>query len=77
MRNSVSKGSKWMSLAPSRIASRSTMLSSFRTGALSARASTLVRSAGPPPAAAAAAAASSSSFSRSSTSDSTLSLADE
>ena len=78
IRNSLSNGSKWMSLAPSRIARSSTMLSSLRTGALSASASTLVRSVGPSvPAAAAAWAARSSSCSRSSTSDSTLSVCDE
>ena len=42
--NSFSNGSKCKSLACSRIASNSTMFNSFRTGALSARASTLVRS---------------------------------
>ena len=65
-----------MSLAPSRMASSSTMLRSFRTGALSARASTLVRSVTPSLPAAAAAAASSVSPSRSETSDSTLSFSD-
>ena len=73
MRNSSSNGSKWMSLAWSLIASSSTMLSSLRTGALSARASTLVRSIGPSPLAASAAAASSSSESMSWTRLSTLS----
>ena len=42
--NSFSNGSKCKSLAWSLIASSSTMFSSLRTGALSARASTLVRS---------------------------------
>ena len=77
IRNSCSKGSKWMSLAPSRIARRSTMFKSLRTGALSARASMLVRSVGPSRPALAAAAARSPSCSRSSTSDSTLSVSDE
>ena len=78
MRNSCSKGSKWMSLAPSRIAIRSTMLSSLRTGALSANASTLVRSIGPSREAAAFAAASRSLSPASlSTTDSTVSVADE
>ena len=44
--NSFSNGSKCKSLAWSLMASSSTMLSSLRTGALSARASTLVRSIG-------------------------------
>ena len=42
--NSFSNGSKCKSLACSLIAISSTMFNSFRTGALSARASTLVRS---------------------------------
>ena len=77
MRNSCSKGSKWMSLAPSRIASKSTMFKSLRTGALSARASAPVRSVGPSLPRAAAWAARAVSCSRSSTSDSTLSVSAE
>ena len=56
MRNSSSNGSKWMSLAWSLMASSSTMFSSLRTGALSARASALgqveraVAASAPPPA---------------------------
>ena len=57
MRNSSSNGSKCKSLALSLIAISKTMFSSLRTGALSARASTLVRSIGPSPATALAAAA--------------------
>ena len=45
--NSFSNGSKCRSLEWSLIASNSTMFSSLRTGALSAKASTLVRSRGP------------------------------
>ncbi len=71
--NSFSKGSKCKSLAWSLIASSSTMFSSFRTGALSARASTLVRSIGVPFSIASTAAANSASCSMSAISVSTLS----
>ncbi len=71
--NSFSKGSKCKSLAWSLIPSNSTMFKSFRTGALSARASMLVRSTGPPFSRALAAAANASSCSMSAINVSTLS----
>ena len=71
--NSFSNGSKCRSLAWSLMASRSTMFNNFRTGALSARASTLVRSSVPSFVRASAAAASAASCSMSAISVSTLS----
>ena len=74
MRNSSSNGSKCKSLAWSLIANNKTMFSNLRTGALSASASTLVRSMGPSAFTTAAALARSSSSSSAATRLSTLSF---